>query len=226
MNGEYCFITGNALPNDGIGVNDVDGGRTTLQSPVIDMSAYVHPIIAYNRWYTNSPPGGANPGADWFQVEMSNDNGVNWVYIENTSTSDMSWRTNAFRVEDYLNPTSEMKFRFIASDSLRPQVNLSGGSLVEAAMDDFILFDEFDPNIGVDETDNSAIQIFPNPGGDYLIISAKQNIGEIQVWDASGRIVQRSLINALQHEISTAQWPAGIYQVRTQSGYRTRWIKL
>lgn len=226
LNGEYCFVTGNALPNDGIGVNDVDGGRTTLQSPVIDMSAYVHPIIAYNRWYTNSPPGGANPGADWFQVEMSNDNGVNWVYIENTSTSDMSWRTNAFRVEDYLTPTAEMKFRFIASDSLRPNVNLSGGSLVEAAMDDFILFDEFDPNIGVEETVNSAIQIFPNPGGDHLILSASENIGEVQVWDASGRMVEKRLINGLQQEISTSHWPAGIYQVRTQSGYRTRWIKL
>jgi hypothetical protein len=97
---------------------------------------------------------------------------------------------------------------------------------VEAAMDDFILFDEFDPNIGVEETVNSAIQIFPNPGGDHLILSASENIGEVQVWDASGRMVEKRLINGLQQEISTSHWPAGIYQVRTQSGYRTRWIKL
>ncbi len=225
-NGEYCFVTGNALPNDGIGVNDVDGGRTTLQSPTIDMTSLIHPIIAYNRWYTNSPPGGANPGADWFQVQMSNDNGANWVYIENTSTSDMSWRTNAFRVEDFLEPTSEMKFRFIASDSLRPEVNLSGGSLVEAAMDDFILFDEFDPNIEVVENNNEIDFVFPNPGVDFVVIQSSEELGRVQVCDATGRLFIDQLFNAKQAQISTESWSSGVYQIRLSNGKSYRWLKL
>jgi hypothetical protein len=224
-NGEYCFVTGNALPNDGIGANDVDGGRTTLQSPAIDMSGYAHPIIAYNRWYTNSPPGGANPGADWFQVQMSNDNGASWVYIENTSTSDMSWRTNAFRVEDYLQPSAQMKFRFIASDSIRLDVNLTGGSLVEAAMDDFILFDEFDPNISVNEKNSDVELVFPNPGNDYLVIQGNSELGMIQIWDATGRLVYKREVKSKIDNVKTDSWIPGVYQIRLSNSRSYRWIK-
>ncbi len=225
-NGEYCFVTGNALPADGIGANDVDGGRTTLQSPTIDMSTMLHPIISYNRWYTNSPPGGANPGADWFQVQISNDNGASWVYVENTSTSDMSWRTNAFRVEDYVQPSAEMKFRFIASDSLRPDVNLSGGSLVEAAMDDFILFDEFDPNIEVSENVEDQDLIFPNPGSEFVVLQSKFDLGKVQIWDVTGRLLVNQTFTANQAQIPTESWPTGVYQIQISNGKTYRWLKL
>lgn len=191
--GEYCFVTGNALPNDGIGVNDVDGGHTTLQSPTMDFTAYTHPIIAYNRWYTNSPPGGANPGADWFQVQLSNDNGQTWTYLENTMTSDARWRMAAYRVEDILTPTAQMKIRFIASDSLRPEVNLSGGSLVEAAMDDFIVYDEYEEVNAVSEMNEVEMYIYPNPVSDGLLnVEFKGQVSEIhqiKVVDVTGREV-------------------------------------
>ncbi len=191
--GEYCFVTGNALPNDGIGVNDVDGGHTTLQSPTMDFTAYTHPIIAYNRWYTNSPPGGANPGADWFQVQLSNDNGQTWTYLENTMTSDARWRMAAYRVEDILTPTAQMKIRFIASDSLRPEVNLSGGSLVEAAMDDFIVYDEYVEVNAVSEWNGMEMNIYPNPVTDGLLnVSFKgqgSETSQFKVVDVTGREV-------------------------------------
>ncbi len=196
--GEYCFVTGNALPNDGIGANDVDAGHTTLQSPTMDFTPYVHPIIAYNRWYTNSPPGGANPGADWFQVQLSNDNGATWTYLENTMTSDARWRMAAYRVEDILTPTAQMKIRFIASDSLRPTVNLSGGSLVEAAMDDFIVYDEYQEVNSVSESEMNWT-LYPNPvdNGVLTVIMKKQNINfnNLIVVDVCGREVLKPLID-------------------------------
>jgi hypothetical protein len=196
--GEYCFVTGNALPNDGIGVNDVDGGHTTLQSPTMDFTAYVHPIIAYNRWYTNSPPGGANPGADWFQVQLSNDNGQTWTYLENTMTSDAQWRMAAYRVEDILTPTAQMKIRFIASDSLRPTVNLSGGSLVEAAMDDFIVYDEYQEVNGVDEWESNWT-LYPNPveNGVLHLVMQKHNSdwNNLIIMDVCGRFLFKPLLD-------------------------------
>ena len=42
-------------------LNDVDGGHTTLTSPVYDLTDYTNPTFTYHRWYTNSPPTGANP---------------------------------------------------------------------------------------------------------------------------------------------------------------------
>jgi hypothetical protein len=139
LNGSDCAFTGNASSSsDGIGTNDVDGGNTTLYSPTYDLSSYINPAFSYWRWFTNNT--GANPGADWWQVLIT-DNGVNWNYIENNKSSDNSWRKFAFRVSDYVGLTNNVQLKFIASDSLRPGQNLDGGSLIEAAIDDLMLYE-------------------------------------------------------------------------------------
>ena len=139
--GFSCAFTQNASSIfDGIGANDVDGGHTTLYSPYFDMTSYTNPAISYYRWYTNSPASGANPNADWWQVLITDD-GVNWKYVENNKSSEIDWRRYAFRVQDYVNLTSLVQLKFIASDSLRPGQNLDGGSLVEAAVDDLKVFE-------------------------------------------------------------------------------------
>jgi hypothetical protein len=188
--GEFCFITGNASNTDAaIGENDVDGGKTTLQSPVIDMSELIDPIISYYRWYTNNPPGGANPGLDYWQVRISNDGGDNWTYVENTRTSDMSWRRNAFHVADFIEPTNEMRFQFIASDSANADPNIESGSLVEAAMDDFIIYDQLVTSVNA--TEQEALSVYPNPAMDFLNINAsglKENIEQVELVNAAGEI--------------------------------------
>ena len=149
-NGYACAFTQNASSvNDGIGANDVDAGHTTLYSPYYNLSNYINPAFTYWRWYTNNPPGGANPGADWWQV-MITDDGVNWIYVENTLSADISWRRNAFRVKDYVNLTSSVRLKFIASDSIRPGQNLDGGSLIEAAVDDLYLYESLNSSSSTD----------------------------------------------------------------------------
>ena len=141
IGGFQCAFTGNAASiNDGLGTNDVDGGHTTLLSPYYDLTSYTNPAFSYYRWYTNSPASGANPGADWWQVLITDD-GVNWHYVENNKSSDISWRKFAFRVSDYVNLTNNVQLKFIASDSLRLGQNLDGGSLIEAAVDDLMLYE-------------------------------------------------------------------------------------
>ena len=73
--------------------------------------------MEYWRWYVNAPPTGANPGADWWQVEISSDGGDSWQYLENTSQQDVSWRRKVFNISDHVDLTSEFVMRFIASDS-------------------------------------------------------------------------------------------------------------
>ena len=81
--GLFAFLTGVSPGGDaGIGANDVDAGSTTLQSEAIDLSGMVSPVLSYWRWYVNAPASGANPGADWWQVHISDDGGQNWVEIE------------------------------------------------------------------------------------------------------------------------------------------------
>ena len=223
--GEYCFFTGNGTIGGGIGENDVDAGRTTLQTTTIDLSGFTNPVISYYRWYTNSPPGGANPGADYWQVRMSNNNGSTWTYVENTKTSDMRWRRNAFHVSDYMTPTAQMKLQFIASDSLRPTVNLNGGSLVEGALDDFIVYE--DAIIGVDETSVNVFNAvaFPNPTTASTRVQfqlSKPESIEVLVLDAVGRTVYsipaREYGTQLQNiSIPSEKWAKGSYQVALRS---------
>ncbi len=189
--GELCFLTGNASSSTaGPGENDVDGGRTTLQSDPMDLSNMVNPTFTYWRWYTNNPPGGANPGADWWMVQITND-GVNWVPVENTVTSDRSWRRVAFRVQDYLTSNSTVQVRMIASDSVRLGENLDGGSLVEAAVDDIQLWDNAG-TIGMDELGLLAFaSVHPNPASESLtfVLDAPALTGlRWQVVDATGRV--------------------------------------
>ena len=139
--GSQCAFTGNASSaQDGLGANDVDGGHTSLYSPSYDLSSFLNPAFSYYRWYTNSPYSGANPGADWWQVMISND-GVNWVYVEDNISSDISWRKFAFRIKDYVPLSNNVQLKFIASDSIRLGQNLDGGSLIEAAVDDLVLYE-------------------------------------------------------------------------------------
>ena len=148
--GTNCAFTGNASSTQAsIGENDIDNGHTTLYSPYYDMTDYNDPAFTYWRWYTNNT--GAEPNADWWQVKITED-GINWIPIENTITSDISWRRFAFRAKDYVNLSStNVQLKFVASDSANGA--LSSGSLVEAAIDDLYLWDSSNPT----NTDNFKI---------------------------------------------------------------------
>lgn len=187
--GLYAFITGVSPGADaGIGSNDVDAGSTTLQTEAIDLSDMASPILSYWRWYVNAPPSGANPGADWWQVHVSDDGGQNWVEIEETLTQDIRWRRNAFSIQDYVDLTDEFKIRFVASDSIRAGEDLSGGSLIEAAVDDLLILDL--TSSGVEDLDpSSEILTWPVPAMDRLHSAGWSPSGAVQLFDTRGRLL-------------------------------------
>lgn len=192
-NGEFCWVTGNATSTSAaIGENDVDDGTTTLISDNIDMTGLATPVLTYWRWYVNNPPSGANPNADWWQVSISNNGGSSWVPVENSKTSDRSWRRMALRIQDYVTPTAQVRLMFQASDSLRPGENLDGGSLVEAAVDDIQLW-EIGQGIGMEELDADAqLHVFPDPAHDVVnvtLTSADRRGLRMEVLDLHGRTV-------------------------------------
>lgn len=164
--GVICAITGNANPNDPIGTNDIDDGRTTLISPVFDLSTSINPGFSFYRWYTNDQ--GSNPKTDMWQVSISGD-GSNWVPVELTRTPDHSWRRFALRVKDYISPTSTVSIRFIAEDS-----TANKGSLIEAALDDLVLYDATTTGIFENQTNKISLTLFPNPTGEKVSISWNQ----------------------------------------------------
>ena len=200
-NGYACAFTQNASSiNDGIGANDVDGGHTTLFSPYYNLTNYTNPAFTYWRWYTNSPAGGANPGADWWQV-MITDDGINWEYVENTLSSDLSWRRNAFRVKDYVNLTSSVRLKFIASDSIRPGQNLDGGSLIEAAVDDLYLYESLSngtsTNPDLNATKPKLIRVTDYLGREVNIENSANSIANLIFYFDDGTVRKQSVFKNL-----------------------------
>lgn len=222
----FCFLTGVSPGSDaGIGENDVDAGHTTLQSPVIDLTEYENPVIEYWRWYVNAPSSGANPASDWWQVEISSDGGNNWQYLENTSQQDISWRRKAFNISDHVDLTSEFVMRFIASDSTTIGEYLDGGSLVEAALDDIILYDVVDPDHdNTNDFDASvSLLLMPNPATDVVRIENMHNSTPIRVYDTSGMLVfeGRSNSNGVT-TIDLSSWAQGVYSVEARDSKARR----
>ena len=206
--GAYCAFTGNDNTGGSIGANDVDDGHTTLTSPVYDLTDYNNPTFTYYRWYTNSPPTGANPGADWWQVQVTDD-GNNWVYVENNMTSDNRWRKFAFRVNDYVSLTDNFKIRFIASDSIRLGLYLDGGSLVEAAVDDLYLYDETQSTF-VEDLSVFNIDVYPNPTKNKVYIKSV-NSCKLKIYNLLGELIlEKDIINELT-EIDLSKQDSGIY---------------
>lgn len=124
--GTQCFFTGQGSIGGGLGEADVDGGTTTLTSPVIDLPAGTESAtIACNLWYSNDT--GAAPDSDSMPIEYRLDTG-SWQPLDEITTSAATWRPLDWDVD--LAGGSSLQVRFIASD-------LGDGSVVEAAIDDF-----------------------------------------------------------------------------------------
>ena len=62
-----------------------------------------------------------------------------WQDLENTSISNASWVKQRFVINDYVDLSSDIIFKFVAEDIFNTGDAGSGGSLVEAALDDFII---------------------------------------------------------------------------------------
>lgn len=134
--GTVCWVTGQGVPGGDLGANDIDNGKTTLKTPVLDLSTG-DAKISYWRWYSNNT--GATPNTDVFVVDISNNGGTNWTNVETVGPSGIEtsggWYYHEFLVSSFVTPTNNVIVRFVASDE-------GSGSLVEAALDD-VLVEQF-----------------------------------------------------------------------------------
>jgi len=121
-----CYVTDNVSGN-----SDVDGGTTTLISPILDASA-TDSILEYHRWYSNDY--GASPNEDIFVVRVSDDGGSSWTTLEQVGPggpeASGGWYIVQFDLGSIagIDPSDQFRVAFEASD-------LGDGSVVEAGVD-------------------------------------------------------------------------------------------
>jgi|GEM_PF-1176540 len=133
--GAIAWVTGQGSPGGGLGENDVDDGTTSLVSNRIDLSDVQSATISYARWYSNST--GASPNADVFEVFVSDDDGQTYTLVETVGPdgpeTSGGWIETGFVVNEFVDLTSTIRVKFVASD-------LGAGSVVEAGVDDVRIF--------------------------------------------------------------------------------------
>ena len=170
--GANCWFTGQGSPGGTLGENDVDGGTTSLMSPVLDLSSGVGHRIQYWRWYSNQT--GASPQADTMFVDLSSNGGGSWVTAESVGPTGVEaqggWFQHSITVADHITPTSNVRIRIRVGD-------LGNGSIVEAALDDVLVTYLEDPTTcpgpttycGTSPNSYSSVGAFLTPFGSASI---------------------------------------------------------
>ena len=128
--GTDCFFTGQGSVGGNAGEADVDNGKTTLTTGLIDLSGVEAADLQYCRWYWG---GGPNNQGDSFIVEVSDDAGQTWTGLETLlpggDESQGGWFLTSHRITDVIDATDSVQIRFIAND-------YGNGSIIEAAIDE------------------------------------------------------------------------------------------
>lgn len=173
--GDAAYVTG--LLGGNAGDHDVDGGSTTLTSPVFDATGPGLAHVRYKRWFVNGG-GSGNPND---QLVIRLDNGSATATLETVtaaSAGNGTWLLRDFRIDDYLAPTATMRLTATTAD-------VNPGHVVEAGLDVFELY--YVDNTLVQEQ-ATAIQVMPNPtDGPIRLVAAIG--GQLEVLDQAGRVV-------------------------------------
>ena len=109
--------------------------------------------------------------------------------------------------------------RFIASDSTTLGEYLDGGSLIEAALDDIILYDVVPPIDGVSSlTSTSTIVVSPNPSSDRIYISGGLSNTPVKIFDIKGSMIYEGRTSQSGNiSVDVNSFPSGLYSIQLRN---------
>jgi hypothetical protein len=190
--GTRCWMTGLHAEGDPAESDDVDGGTTTLLSPIYDLSNAPGARVSYMRWFTTDR--GWTGGDDRWIVEASNDDGA-WSTIESERESHRGWvRVERSLAAVFGEAPGFVRFRFRVGDGGDP-------SIVEAALDDFAILAA--AKIQGTGSDAGALRIdaaSPNPSRGTVLLSVFLPVsGEVRlrVLGVDGRAYREVRLSAV-----------------------------
>jgi len=220
-----CLVTANAASvNSQVNSADVDGGKTTVMTQVLDITGMTEPILEYYRWFSNNR-GGAG-GEDSWVVQAKDVNGTTWINLENTRKADQNWRRKlvAIRKLSVFANSSQIQVRFIATDAG------SGGSVVEAAVDDLYIYDLQSALSAGNDPKTFKASIYPSPANEAVMVKLPGGTkGYIAMYDLTGKQLVRTELDGQElYRIPTGNIAAGTYfiTVRTEHAVQSQKISI
>ncbi|MGQ0720886.1 MAG: FlgD immunoglobulin-like domain containing protein, partial [Candidatus Eiseniibacteriota bacterium] len=181
-----AYVTENHVSGAFVGTSDVDGGKTTLSTPVFAADGLGSLTLNYQRWFSNRAP--ASPDGDEFRVDVSTDGGGSWTNLETLTVGTDSWAAVAIDLTAVVPATSAMQLRFVAED-------LGADHYVEAGVDDVELVSSATGVVvaaGQDQQELTLAAPSPNPFRESTELSFRIPASgrvTLQVYDVLGRRV-------------------------------------
>jgi hypothetical protein len=123
--GVNCYAT-QVAAGASAGAYDVDTGKTTLKSPIFDLSNYASAVAEFYLWVFSGTTG---QELEPITVSASSNGGTAWTTLL-TKTDAGGWELISIDVGAYIALTNQVQFRFVIQDP-------TPGALVEAALDEF-----------------------------------------------------------------------------------------
>jgi hypothetical protein len=161
--GHVCWVTANPAPSGGFAPHDgdVDRGTAWITSPEFTGLGEGTLRLSFSRWFHRTGVTMLNEG--YYRALASNDGGANWTQIERLDITAPSWREQDVDLGEVVEPTSTMKLRFEAHETIRNP----GNPLLELLVDDVEVYRREDVCTGFDPPDALA----PNRVGNTLEVT-------------------------------------------------------
>ncbi len=210
--GSLCYLTHNQPAGSARAYGDVDGGKTSLVSPVFDATSAVSPVLTFARWFHNQT---GYPRTGDFRVEVSNDGGDSWVVVQSIDFGEGGWEVQSLSLTFHgILITDQMQLKFVAEDLA------AHSATVEAAVDDVQMTGFLSD--AIDHEPVFALHLAaptPNPLRKSSLLSfsiPRQQEINLAIYDTAGRLVRR---------LMSGEQTAGSYRLNwdgeTDSGVRT-----
>ena len=217
-----CYLTGNTAANTSYEEFDLDGGKTILRSPSIDLSNYIAPKIEFSWWFCAIGTGDIN---DKFEVYIHNGLSSELVFsVQANDVSSGSWQDFSFNPSDFLFISNDMSVSFEAQ-------NTSDDVIFEVAVDAFKIKNNDELGTPIIDDINLSLYASPNPFGEecmlhinYVSSNVLQENIICNVFDIRGRLLEKMPVTQGK---SIVVWgknlPKGLYIIQIGNkklGYR------
>lgn len=164
---------------------------------------------------------------DWIST------GPGWHRLSDNPDLNYNWNIRAHLTGDVMEQwlsVSPASGTVAIGGSESVDVDFDATGLTPGGYDATIVVNNSDPNnsqvevdvmldvlTGINEIENTAVMIYPNPVSDYLNIKTNSKIVQVQVMNLMGQVIYNQFVDEMTHSLSLSDLPAGVYIVKVET---------